>query len=116
MSYKRHLYLEIVFIYFLKSLHCNRYSLTKRENINKMQQKHISQLHTCSSYEQNSGASHGCVQTSSIVHPPTRAHSSSTPPISVHLRTCTHIQIQICKSLAAAKRSCTPGRPRMPVH
>ncbi len=81
-----------------------------------MQQKHISQLHTCSSYEQDSGASHGCVQTSSIVHPPTRAHSSSTPPISVHLRTCTHIQIQICKSLVAVKRSCTPGRPMMPVH
>ncbi len=40
MTYKCHLYLEIVFIHFLKSLHCNRYSLTKRENINKMQQKH----------------------------------------------------------------------------
>ncbi len=39
-----------------------------------MQQKHISQLHTSSSYEQDNGASHGCVQTSSLVHPPTRAH------------------------------------------
>ncbi len=33
MSYKRHLYLEIVFIYFLKSLHCNRYSLTKEKTL-----------------------------------------------------------------------------------
>ncbi len=99
MSYKCHLYLD-----FLKSLHCNRYSLTKRENINKMQQKHISQLHICSSYEQDNGASHGCVQTSSIVHPPTVLIVPQLHQLVSILRICTHIQIQICKSFAAAKQ------------